>query len=196
MSGFPAVLRSKSINSPVFKKCFHEERTMPVVRKADRPQLREDLLFLSFGGIIFLRAYRVNSAKRQIGICGGKTGHRTTLSFRTSPQTGVGISIEIRAAHRHTGVLTCHFPKFIHEKWCFYPGDCHTSDIGHWFAMTGSSIPHPSARQIPISLSASRKPVHILFFTQILHRFCLFSMDFTKPPGYYTRVRSKKEKTQ
>ena len=63
---------------------------------------------------------------------------------------GVGISIEFQAAHRHRGVLTCHFPKFIHEKWCFYPGDCHTSDIGHWFAMTGSSIPHPSARQIPI----------------------------------------------
>ena len=46
-------------------------------------------------------------------------------------------------------VLFCCFPDFIHEKWCFYPGDCHTSDIGHWFAMTGSSIPHPSARQIP-----------------------------------------------
>ena len=30
---------------------------MPVVRKADRPQLREDLLFLSFGGIIFLYAF-------------------------------------------------------------------------------------------------------------------------------------------
>ena len=30
------------------------------------------------------------------------TGHRRTLSFRTSPQTGVGISIEFRAAYRHT----------------------------------------------------------------------------------------------
>ena len=30
---------------------------MPVVRKTDRPQLREDLLFLSFGGIIFLYAF-------------------------------------------------------------------------------------------------------------------------------------------
>ena len=93
---------------------------------------------------------RYRSVALQIGICGGKTGHRTTLSFRTSPQTGVGIPIEFQAAHRHTGVLPCHFPNFIHEKWCFYPGDCHTSDICHWFAMTGSSIPHPSARQIPI----------------------------------------------
>ena len=86
----------------------------------------------------------------KLGICRGERTPRTTLSFRTSPQTGVGISIEFQAAHRHTGVLTCHFPKFIHEKWCFYPGDCHTSDIGHWFAMTGSSIPHPSVRQISI----------------------------------------------
>ena len=65
---------------------------------------------------------------------------RQNVSFRTSAHAGVGISIEFQAAHRHTGVLTCHSPKFIHEKWCFYPGDCHTSDIGHWFAMTGNSI--------------------------------------------------------
>ena len=40
--------------------------------------------------------------KRKIGICRGKTGHRTTLSFRTSAHTGVGISIEFQAAYRHT----------------------------------------------------------------------------------------------
>ena len=30
-------------------------------------------------------------------------------------------------------------------------GDCHTSDVGHWFAMTGNSI----TRQIPISRTAA-----------------------------------------
>ena len=24
-------------------------------------------------------------------------------------------------------VLSCRFPEFILEKWCFYPGDCHAS---------------------------------------------------------------------
>ena len=48
-------------------------------------------------------AYRINAAAGQIGICIGKPGHRTTLSFRTSPQTGVGISIELQATNRHTG---------------------------------------------------------------------------------------------
>ena len=43
----------------------------------------------------------------KIGICGGKTGHRTTLSFRTSAHTGVGISIEFWAVHRHTDCLFC-----------------------------------------------------------------------------------------
>ena len=40
-------------------------------------------------------------------------------------------------------LLFVHFPPiclYVIEKWCLYPGDCHTSDIGHWFAMTGNSI--------------------------------------------------------
>lgn len=37
-------------------------------------------------------------------------------------------------------VLFCCFPEFIHEKLYFSPGDCNTSDIGHWFAMTGNSL--------------------------------------------------------
>ena len=36
-------------------------------------------------------------------------------------------------------VLSCHFPEFIHEKWYFYPGDCHTRKAD-WFEMTGNSI--------------------------------------------------------
>ena len=80
-----------------------------------------------------------------------KAGHRTTLSFRTSPQTGVGISIEFQAAIVIQAVLFYRFPEFIHEKLYSYPGDCHTSDVGHWFAMTGKS----AARQIPISRSSA-----------------------------------------
>ena len=43
-------------------------------------------------------------------LCGRKTkwnlAHRQNVSFRTSPQTGVGIPIEFQAVHRHTD---CHF---------------------------------------------------------------------------------------
>ena len=48
-------------------------------------------------------------------------------------------------------VLSCRFPEFIHDKLCFYRGDCHTSDVGHWFAMTWNSM----ARQIPIYIFAT-----------------------------------------
>ena len=43
----------------------------------------------------------------KLGICRGERTPRTTLSFRTSPQTGVGISIEFWAAHRHTVCSFC-----------------------------------------------------------------------------------------
>ena len=65
---------------------------------------------------------------------------RTTLSFKNqfsflvweSPSnSGLPIVIQTVLLHR--------FPEFIHEKLYFYPGDCHTSDVGHWFAMTGNS---------------------------------------------------------
>ena len=121
---------------------------------------------------------------------------RTVRTCHSEPvrTTFVGISIEFQAAHRHTGVLTCHFPKFIHEKWCFYPGDCHTSDIGHWFAMTGSSIPHPSARQIPIcriipiSITATRYPCSIS--TSGTGRFTGEGVAFSgKPRTHLRRAR-------
>ena len=48
-------------------------------------------------------------AARQIGICRGERTPRTTLSFRTSAHTGVGISIEFQATYRHTG---CSFVPF------------------------------------------------------------------------------------
>ena len=49
-----------------------------------------------------MHKYIPYGTSRQSGIYRGKTGHRTTLSFRTSVHTGVGISIKIRAAFRHT----------------------------------------------------------------------------------------------
>ena len=56
--------------------------------------------------------------------------------------TFVGISIEFRAAYRHTdrsffvlfpGIYLC-----VIEKWYSYPGDCYTRKAD-WFAMTGNS---------------------------------------------------------
>ena len=44
---------------------------------------------------------RYRSVVRKFGICRGKPGRRTTLSFRTSAHTGVGISIEFRTIYRH-----------------------------------------------------------------------------------------------
>ena len=49
------------------------------------------------------------------------TKAQNKLSFRASAHTGVGISWIIRA-------------------FLVYPGDCHTSDVGHWFAMTAFFI--------------------------------------------------------
>ena len=46
------------------------------------------------------------------------------MSFRTSPQTGVGIP---QMNEKTIGLRITMFEN---------PGDCHTSDIGHWFAMT------------------------------------------------------------
>ena len=48
------------------------------------------------------------------------------LSLRTSPQTGVAIPPIFEQLRPKIGGIY------------FYPGDCHTSDIGHWFAMTAS----------------------------------------------------------
>ena len=50
---------------------------------------------------IFINPWRAYAAMRKTGICWGKSALRTTLSFRTSPPTGVGISIDFRALYRH-----------------------------------------------------------------------------------------------
>ncbi len=64
----------------------------------------------------------VLALRRSVSFCGSANwnlAHRQNVSFRTSPQTGVGISIEFQMIYRHTGVLTCLFLEFIHEKLYF-----------------------------------------------------------------------------
>ena len=46
----------------------------------------------------------------KLGICRGEHAPRTTLSFRTSAHTGVGISIEFQIIHRHTDCSILPFP--------------------------------------------------------------------------------------
>ena len=60
-------------------------------------------------------------------------------------------------------VLSHRFPEFVHEKWCFYPGDCHTSDVGHWFAMTGnSSVGISIVQQATLQNMSHSEPVRTL----------------------------------
>ena len=63
------------------------------------------------------------------------------MSFRTSPLKWCG------NLHRIPGSLSSYrlpflrrFPVFIHEKLCFYPGDCHAS-VRYFIAMTRNSAP-------------------------------------------------------
>ena len=99
-------------------------------------------MYIWISSCIFLMPNRVKSAERQIEIWRAvRTCHSEpvrTLVWESPSNFGQPIVIQ-------TVLLRC-FLEFFHEKWYFYPGDSHTSDVGHWFAMTGKSI----ARQIPI----------------------------------------------
>ena len=98
----------------------------------------------------------------KLGICRGKSGHRTTLSFRTSAHTGVGISIEFRATYRHTDRSFCavfrNLPVCYRKMMLLFGGLPHhlsglvRNDREFGFAMTGNSM----ARQIPICRTAER----------------------------------------
>ena len=80
------------------------------------------------------------------------------MSFRTSAHTGVGISPVQRVAFQFTShskpvrrlvwespsSLRPHPPK---------DGDCHTSDVGHWFAMTRIKRLHSQKHVIPNQFS-------------------------------------------
>ena len=72
-------------------------------------------------------------------------GYRTTLSFRTSAHTGVGISIDFRAAYRHTGRSILPFPGICPRKVVLLSGGL-PRQCAHWLAMTRNLI----ARQILI----------------------------------------------
>ena len=81
---------------------------------------------------------RYRSVVRKFGICRGKPGRRTTLSFRTSAHTGVGISIEFRTTYRHTVCSNLPFPRIHSRKVVRLSGGLlHQS--ADWFAMTGNS---------------------------------------------------------
>ena len=129
------------------------------------------------------------------------TGHKSiNLSFRTSPQTGVGISNVQQAAKQ----LECHSEPVRTLVWespsssRLRPpndGDCHTSDIGHWFAMTRNSLArddrefgrgnavgtHLCIRQSGISSRNCKKicppvlpagsPYRVPYFSRIMGRF-------------------------
>ena len=98
----------------------------------------------------------------KLGICRGKSGHRTTLSFRTSAHYFRG------NLHRISGYLSSYRPFFL---CCFSESTCMLSKNGasirgiatpvcglvrndreFGFAMTGNSM----ARQIPICRTAER----------------------------------------
>ena len=96
--------------------------------------------FLCFEEKFF--AEQDGTGKQKIGICRGKPGIRTTLSFRASAHYFRG------NLHRISGSLSSYRPFFfvlfpgiylcVIEKWYSYPGDCHTRKAD-WFAMTGNS---------------------------------------------------------
>ena len=94
--------------------------------------------------------------KRKSGICRGKTGHRTTLSFKNkcalltweSPSNfGQLIVIQTVLFVLFSGIYLC-----VIEKWYSDPGDCHTRKAD-WFAMTGDSI-NPNLLRKPVSAAS------------------------------------------
>ena len=65
-------------------------------------------------------------------------GSEKMLSLRTSPQTGVAIRFSPKA--RSVDV--------------WWGADCHTSDIGHWFAMTANLLHAGKAERDGLSMTA------------------------------------------
>ena len=63
---------------------------------------------------------------------------RTTLSFRTSAHTGVGISIEFQIIHRHTNCSILPFPGILPRKIVLLFGRL-PRQCAHWLAMTRNS---------------------------------------------------------
>ena len=97
---------------------------------------------------------QLSSTSRQIGICRGKPGRRTTLSFKNQRAGFSGNLHRIPCGlSSYRLSFLCRFPEFIHEKWYVDPGDCHAS-VRYFIVMTKNSIPRPPVRQIPICVLA------------------------------------------
>ena len=79
-----------------------------------------------------------NAAAQQIGNLQRKVRPRTTLSFRTSAHTGVGISIKFRAVYRHTDCFILPFPGILPRRIVLLSGRL-PRQSADWLAMTGNS---------------------------------------------------------
>ena len=83
------------------------------------------------------------------------TQKKICISVLFSKQTNWNLKREVRAPNNtvipnQCALLSWESPSNL-RLYSPKDGDCHTSDVGHWFAMTGNSI----TRQIPISRTAA-----------------------------------------
>ena len=66
-------------------------------------------------------------------------------------------------------------------------GDCHTSDVGHWFAMTGNSIPRQCAKRSftakTIPSGSGKKQLHISC-ARLVRRHCGQTIIYMRNLGY------------
>ena len=125
--------------------------------------------------------YRYSVANGEIGIWRGKTGHRTTLSFRTSAHTGVGISIEFQATYRHTGHSFLPFSGIHPRKGVLLSGGL-PRQCAHWLAMTWNS----TNSNLPQCRFTSKN-----FIRKLYHNFFKTAMPFRAHLGRRGIIRKK-----
>ena len=125
--------------------------------------------------------YRYSVANGEIGIWRGKTGHRTTLSFRTSAHTGVGISIEFQATYRHTGHSFLPFSGIHPRKGVLLSGGL-PRQCAHWLAMTWNS----TNSNLPQCRFTSKN-----FIRKLYHNFFKTAMPFRAHLGRKGIIRKK-----
>ena len=85
-----------------------------------------------------LREANASPTPLQIGDLQRKVRPRTTLSFRTSAHSGVGISIKFRAVYRHTDHSFAPFSGIHPGEVVLLSGGL-PRQCAHWLAMTGNS---------------------------------------------------------
>ena len=125
--------------------------------------------------------YRYSVANGEIGIWRGKTGHRTTLSFRTSAHTGVGISIEFQATYRHTGHSFLPFSGIHPRKGVLLSGGL-PRQCAHRLAMTWNS----TNSNLPQCRFTSKN-----FIRKLYHNFFKTAMPFRAHLGRKGIIRKK-----